>query len=151
MLKNNEINLLQDEASFLTFVKHHCVKPLCSYFLYWELSSLMTVVEGTMLPKFYWALSKCQIFSFHLSSSQPPPVKLGPLKLSSSVKLIINLSTQIFLSFLVPHLFPFKIEEYQRKGGIETEQDLTRPFQVQNPFCAPCSFSKKKRGVALDS
>ena len=136
MLKNNEINLLQEEESFLTFVKHHCIKPLCSYFLYWELSSLMTVVEGTMLPNFYWVLSKCQIF---LSSSLPPPVKLDPLKLSSSVKLIINLSTPIF-SFLVPQLFLFKIEEYQRKGGIETEQDLTRPFQVQNPFCAPLFF-----------
>ena len=58
-----------------------------------------------------------------------------PLRLSSPAKVMIGLSIQIFFSFFVPPSVPlFDIEKYQRKGGIETEQDPTGPSGVQKHF-----------------
>ena len=45
------------------------------------------------------------------------------LKQNSSTKSMINLGIQNFIPFLVLYLSLLKTEEYQRKGGIEMEQD----------------------------
>ena len=62
-----------------------------------------------------------------------------PLKLSSPAKFMINLSVQNFILFLFPPPIPLRIEEYQRKGGIETKQDPVGPSRVQKPLCVPIS------------
>ena len=42
---------------------------------------------------------------------------------------MISLSVQNIIPFLVPYLLPFKIEEYQIKQGVITEQDSVGPSQ----------------------
>ena len=61
-----------------------------------------------------------------------------PLKLSSSAKLTVNLGYPKFHPFLVLHLLPFQIEEYQRKGGIITKQDPMGPSWEDPPTHTTC-------------
>ena len=58
---------------------------------------------------------------------------------------MMNLSIQNFTPFLVPPLVPLRIEEYQRKGGIETKQGPVGPFQVQKPLCVLLFLVCRKR------
>ena len=60
---------------------------------------------------------------------------------------MINLSIQNFIPFLVPPV-PLRIEEYQRKGGIETKQDPSGPSWVQKPLHAP-RFLFVEKGFSL--
>lgn len=67
-----------------------------------------------------------------------------PLKPTSSVEFIINLSPKLyFLSY--PEPVSLKIEECQRKVGIETKQDPVGPYQVEKPLHVPCLFFVGKR------
>ena len=46
---------------------------------------------------------------------------------------MVNLLIQNFIPFLVLHLLPFQIEEYQKKGGIITKQDPMGPSWEDPP------------------
>ena len=50
---------------------------------------------------------------------------------------MVNLLIQNFTPFLVLHLLPFQIEEYQRKGGIITKQDPVGPSWEDQPPLPP--------------
>ena len=63
---------------------------------------------------------------------------------------MINLSIQNIIPFLVPHLFPLKIEGYQRKGGDWNLEGPCRSSQVQKPFCVPCFLFVEKGFTLLD-
>ena len=53
---------------------------------------------------------------------------------------MINLSIQNFTPFVALPLFPVKIEEYQRKEGIKTEQDPAGPSRYKSPSMSPISY-----------
>lgn len=63
---------------------------------------------------------------------------------------MMNLSIQNFILFLALPPVPLKIEEYQRKGGIETERDTAGPSLVKKPLCVPHFLFVEKYFNLLD-
>ena len=47
---------------------------------------------------------------------------------------MINLSTQNFIPFLAPPLYPWRLRSIKEKRGVETDQDPEGPSQVQKPL-----------------
>ena len=63
---------------------------------------------------------------------------------------MINLSIQNFFPFLVLTQYPVKIDKYQRKEGIETQQDPTGPSPYKCPSVSPISCLYGKGFCPLD-